>query len=204
MRKAAHALSLLLHPVWMPTAALALALALDPLLAMMIPERGRQMLLGMIFLMTAVFPITSTLLMLRSGTVSALAMPDRRERVAPYLVTLVYFAMAYYLLRRTPLHPAVLAIFTGILLSTLGLLLLGLRWKVSAHMAGIGGVVGMVIGLGLMHGASTSLVPVLFVLAGLLGSARMLVSDHTWGEVSSGMALGMCCTLGCLLFGVYF
>ncbi len=204
MRKAAHALSLALHPVWMPTVALALALALDPLLAMMIPERGRHMLLRMIFLMTAVVPITSTLLMLRSGAASALAMPRGQERTAPYVVTLVYFAMAYYLLRRTPLHPAVLALFTGILLSTVGLLLLGIRWKVSAHMAGIGGVVGMVIGQGMLHGSSTALVPVLFVLAGVLGSARLLVTNHTWGEVATGMALGLASTLGCLLFGVYF
>ena len=204
MRKAAHALSLLLHPVWMPTVALALALAMDPLLAMMLPERGRHLLLGMIFLMTTVFPITSALMMQRNGAVSELAMPDRKERFAPYTISLVYFAMAYYLLRRTPLHPAVFALFTGIVVSMAGLLLLNFRWKVSAHMAGIGGVIGMLIGLGVIHGMPAPMVPAFFVLAGLLGSARMVVTDHTWGEVASGMTLGMLSTLTCLLFGLYF
>lgn len=204
MRKAAHLLSLVLHPVWMPTVVLALAFGLDPLAAMMLPDRGRHLLLGMVFLMTAVFPITSMLMMRRSGAISELAMPLRQERFAPYVITLVYFCMTYYLLRRTPLHPAVLALFTGVLASTAGLLLLNLRWKVSAHMAGIGGAAGMLIGLGMVHGMPAPMLPAVFVLAGLLGSARMLVTDHTLGEIIAGMTLGLGCTLGCLLFGLYF
>lgn len=203
MRRAAHVLSVVLHPVWMPTVALVLLLRTDPMAGLMLPVPGQRLLLGMVFLMTAVFPATSMLMMRRSGAISALSMPFLRERWAPYAVTLVYFAMCYWLLRRTPVHPVVLAAFTGIMAS-LALLLVGLwRWKWSAHMAGLGGLAGLMIGLGPVHGVQAAWLPGLFVLAGVLGSARLSVTDHRLGEVVAGFLVGLCSVLGCLLFRLY-
>jgi hypothetical protein len=203
MHRAAHVLSVVLHPVWMPAAAMALLLRTDPMAGLMLPVPGQRLLLAMVFLMTAVFPATSMLMMRRSGAISALSMPLRRERVAPYAVTLVYFGMCYWLLRRTPVHPVVLAAFTGILASLVMLLLALWRWKWSAHMAGLGGVAGLMIGLGPVHGVQVAWLPGLFVLAGVLGSARLLVTDHRVGEVVTGFGVGLCSVLSCLLFRLY-
>ena len=46
-------------------------------------------------------------------------MPTRQERIAPFVMTLVYYGMAYYLLRQTPLHPAMHATFVGALAALL-------------------------------------------------------------------------------------
>ena len=204
MQKAAHVLSLLLHPVWMPTLALVLAFRIDPHLTFTISTEGQRVVLGMVFVMTALFPIASMLMLWRSGLISELAMPRRSERIMPYLLTLVYFGMAYYLLRRTPNSSATLSLFTGICLALAANLLLTLRWKVSLHMTGIGGLIGMVLGLMVVHGVRTPWLPVLLLLAGALGTARLLVTDHTPAQVYLGAVIGMAATFGCILFGVYY
>lgn len=204
MQKAAHVLSLLLHPVWMPTLALFLAFRIDPHLTFTFSAEGQRVILGMVFIMTALFPIASMIMLWRSGLVSELAMPRRSERIMPYLLTLVYFGMAYYLLRRTPNSSTTLSLFTGMFVALAADLLITWRWKVSLHMTGIGGLIGMVTGLMLVHGVSTPLFPVLLLVAGALGTARLLVTDHTPAQVYAGAAIGMAATFGCIVFGVYY
>ena len=204
MHKAAHTLSLLLHPVWMPTLALIIAFSIDPHLTFAFSYKGQWVIIGMVFIMTALFPVSSMFMLWRSGVVSELAMPRRSERIVPYILTLIYFCMAYYLLRRTPNHPFTLALFSGIILSLTADLLITLRWKVSIHMTGIGGIIGMVLGLMLIHGARAPFLPLLLVLAGALGTARLLVSDHTPAQIYVGAVIGLAGTFCCLAFGIYY
>lgn len=204
MRKAAHVLSLLLHPVWMPTFALLTAFHTDPHLTFALTGRGQWIIIGMIFVMTALFPASSMFMLWRSGAVSELAMPKRQERVVPLLLTLIYFCMAYYLLRRTPNSPVTLALFSGIIIALVAVLLINLRWKVSLHATGIGGLVGMCIGLWILHGAQTWYLPWLFLLTGALGTARLLVTDHTPAQIYAGAAIGAMATFGCIAFGIYY
>jgi hypothetical protein len=205
MRKAAHVLSLLLHPVWMPTLAILIAFWADPHLTIGFTAKGRWIIVGMVFIMTALFPIISTLMVWRTGAVSELAMPMRRERILPFVLSLVYFGMAYYLLRRTPNHPVTLALFTGCVSALVATLLVTLGWKISAHMVGIGGLVGMLLGLMLVHGAQApALLGLLFVVSGALGTARLLVTDHSPAQIYAGGALGMFCTFFCVVLGLYF
>lgn len=204
MRKAAHVLSVVLHPVWMPTLALVVAFAIDPHLTFALSPQGQWIIIGMVFIMTALFPVSSMFMLWRSGLVGELAMPRRSERILPCALTLVYFCMAYYLLRRTPNSPATLAFFSGIILALVANLLITLRWKVSLHMTGIGGLVGVVLGLVWVHGATPRLLPLLFLLAGALGSARLLVTDHTPAQVYAGVLVGAACTFLCPVLGLYY
>ncbi len=196
---AARWLSVLLHPLFMPVITLWLAFRFDPHLAFFLPEEARWIILGMVALMTIAFPITSALLLLRAGLISSLHMPGRMERIAPYVMTMVYFAMTWYLLRRSGLHPAVQGLIIGALVALALTTLITLRWKISAHMVGIGGAIGALAGLAALH-ALPMLPPiaVLIVLAGALASARLLSSDHTPAQVYSGTLLGGTCTYVCV------
>ena len=204
MHRAAHLLSLLLHPVWMPTLALIIAFGIDPHLTFAFSPQGQWIIIGMVFIMTALFPVSSMFMLSRSGAISAISMPVREERTLHLLLTLIYFCMAYYLLRKTPNHPATLALFTSIIMSIAAALLINLRWKISLHMVGVGGLVGMSLGLWLLHGAQTGYLPWLFLLAGALGTARLLVTDHTPAQIYAGAALGAVATFTCMAFGIYY
>jgi hypothetical protein len=184
-------LSYLLHPLLMPTITLWLALRIDPHLAYFIAPQDQWKVLMMVALMTIGFPLASALLLMRAGLVSSLEMPTRRERIAPYGMSLMYYGMTAYLLARTPLHPMALALFIGAALALLLTTLITLRWKISAHMVGIGGLVGALVALSTGHGVQAfALICAAVVAAGALGTARLLSSDHSPAQVYAGAALG--------------
>lgn len=201
MRTLSRGLSIVLHPLLLPVYTVALLLHADPRMGWFLSDELRWMLLGMVALMTVAFPLTSTLLMMRSGLVSRLDMPTARERIAPYTITLLYYGFTWYLLTEFPLHPAIGRFFIGTFMALLFTLLITLRWKISAHMVGIGGLLGTLVALGWYT------VPFLFpwvvaiiMLCGLLGTARLLSGQHTHAQVYAGGALGFACLFAALLW----
>lgn len=188
----AQFLSIVLHPLFMPVYTLAFVLWADPYLYL--EPQSRLILLAMVTLMTVAFPITSALLLVRSGMLSGLRMPGRRERIAPYCMTLVYYGMTGFLLARTGLHHAVLSLMIGAALALLLTTLITLRWKISAHMTGVGGAVGALFALDSSHGLQFAVpLAIALLLAGALGTARLLTSDHTPAQVHAGFAVGAVC-----------
>ena len=103
MRAVAKFLSVLLHPLFMPLYLVMLIFQIDPHVAFFLAPEHRWIIFGMVALMTIAFPLTSTVLLLRTGIISSLQMPERGERIPPYLLTLIYYGMMWYLLQRTPL-----------------------------------------------------------------------------------------------------
>lgn len=196
MRPVARFLSIVLHPLLMPTLVFWLALRMDPHLAYFMSDEQRWITLGMVALMTIGFPLTSMLLLMRTGMLTDLTMPTRQERIAPYAMTLAYYGMAWYLLGRSPLHPAAVALATGAFLALFATLVITLRWKISAHMVGIGGALGAMIGLQSAHGLSLFVpIAVLIVMIGALGTARLIDGDHSPAQIYAGALLGALCTL---------
>lgn len=204
MRAVAKALSVVLHPVWMPTAIVVLAFSLHPYLALRFIGDGRiGVLYTMVFVMTAVFPLLSVWMFKRGGMVRDWTMPLREERTLVYAITLMYCGMCYWLLRRTAGHPMVLSLFLGGCVVLAAVLLINLRWKISAHMAGICGLLGALLALMLLQGVQAPLLfAALVALAGALGTARLLITDHTPTQVYAGALLGLVGVLGCALFGL--
>ncbi len=196
----ARILSHVLHPLLMPFYSVWALLVLDPHVGYFLQPHGRLLLPGMVAVMTIVFPVLSVLMMMRTGLVSSLELPRREERMAPYLMTLLYGGMTLYLLFRTPLHPIAYALFTGILCAIAISASITPWWKISAHMVGIGGFVGMLFGLWFVHGLDL-FAPIVaaILLAGALATSRLLTSDHTHAQTLVGAAVGVLCTFGAMV-----
>jgi hypothetical protein len=204
MRLVARWISIALHPLFMPLYTLLLAFALDfhlpffmaPRLLVLpwfgeVIVRDQHLLFGLVFVMTVLFPLTSAVFLQRGGLVNDLMMTTRRERIPTYLLSLFYYGMTYWLLRRTDQHESVFAMFTGAMLVLVLVTAITFRWRISIHMAGIGGLVGALTGLFALHGSfSISVIAAVIIVAGLLGSARMADSDHTPAQLGAGAGLG--------------
>ena len=204
MRPFSRFLAIAMHPVFMPTLSVWLLFQLDPHITYFLRPEQRWVALAMVAVMTAAFPITSMLMLLRARVIASLEMERREERIAPYGLTLIYYGMAWYLLQRTPLHPAVPAMMAGAFLALFLTALITLRWKISAHMVGIGGLIGAVGGVYYLHDTEV-LVTLSFaiVAAGALGTARLIGSDHTLGQVLSGALLGFSCVHATVILAVW-
>jgi len=188
----------------MPTLTIVLCFSIDPYMSYGYTEEWLLVVYGMVFVTTVLFPLTSIFLMRRTGLVSDMRMPTREERIPAYLSTLVYYGMCYYLLRTWLDNPVTLGIFFGATLGLLLVLIITLRWKISAHMAGIGGLIGAMLAVMFTDECEAPLLLIgLFLLAGALGTARLVVSDHTPAQVYAGALLGCGCVYGCVVWGLF-
>ena len=89
---------------------------------------------------------------------------------------------------------------TGIIQSSLVVLVIciivNLKWKLSEHMAGMGGIVGGLVSFSALFSYNPVWWLCLFILvAGILGSARIILQHHTLGEVLAGFTVGFACSL---------
>lgn len=81
------------------------------------------------------------------------------------------------------------------------------KWKISAHTTAAGGLCGLVTWIALSNGGdalSMTVLSLVILLAGSIGTARLILNRHTLAQVIAGFALGCLCTLGLLfVFGYY-
>lgn len=203
MLTASRWISVLLHPILMPVCVLALIMYADPHVAYFMPNAQTSILLAMVSILTVAFPLVSMLLLLRSKVITDLQLPSREERIIPFTMMLIYYGMTYFVLRQTHLHPVALSVFLGILISMALTILITLKWKISIHMVGIGGAIGAASGVSAIH--ALPLLPVialLIVLAGVIGTARLIAGGHSHAQVYAGAFLGWLATYSCVVLGV--
>jgi membrane-associated phospholipid phosphatase len=80
-------------------------------------------------------------------------------------------------------------------------MIISLRWKISNHMASIGGLTGALIALSLRLEINTSyILALVFLFAGLIGTARLILKKHNPLQIYAGYALGFFVMFFILMF----
>ena len=193
MRLFCNVLSALFHPLLMVTYSITLALT-GTFLALY-PLRMKLFIWGSTFLSTAVLPGLFIYLLIRCGAASDLELSKRRERALPYLIVILSVALCLYFLFRMMMPFWLIAILIGICVALLLALCINFVWKISAHMIGIGGLMGGLMGVARIHLVNPyqTFIAVLLI-AGLLGTSRIFLKRHTPMQVYAGFSLGFMCT----------
>lgn len=183
--------SYLLHPLVMPTLGMWLILNTNTYLATT-PSTLKHLLLLFVAITTLFFPAIGTFIMYRTGYISTLEIDARNERKAPYLYTLLFYAMGYYYIHyHFPVSPLIKNMMLGVVLAVLFTFLINLRWKISAHMTGIGGLTGALVALAFVFESNLhASIALAFLLSGLLGSFRIYLGAHSHSQVYAGFMLG--------------
>lgn len=74
--------------------------------------------------------------------------------------------------------------------------IVNLKWKLSEHMAGAGAIIGGLVAFSALFGYNPiSWLCIFILIAGVLGTARIILQHHTLGEVMGGFAVGLICSL---------
>lgn len=131
---------------------------------------------------------------------------DRKERLWPFIFALVcYIAATYYLYSRVHAPMWMVMFCAGGALTVLVSAVVNMWWKISAHMAGMAGIVALIYNMHVQITEAFNLLWVMIVavsLCGILGSARIILARHTLGQVIAGVINGfLCVTLLMQLFG---
>ncbi len=148
-------------------------------------------ILGMLFTSTILIPVTALLFLLKSGTIKSIKIEDQKERNWPLLLTAFIYFSSFYILRNKSI-PVFIQLF--VLGATLGILIslgVNLKWKISLHMIGIGGLCGAIaIAMLLLRAENPVLLVSLFLIAGLLGTARLYLEAHSPAQIFAGFLIG--------------
>ncbi|MCC7301806.1 MAG: hypothetical protein IT233_04100 [Bacteroidia bacterium] len=182
-----RAISFILHPLLMPTYGAFFLLRHD----LFISEELRGMILFYVFFFSFLLPVLNILFLWYRKAISSLYLHDRKERVLPYVATLVVYLVSWYMIRAQLPAPSLSAAMLGASMAVAVTLMANFFYKVSAHMVGIGGLTGAIFFLSISQGYAT--IPEmagLFIAAGVLAGARLHQEAHSPFEIWTGYLLG--------------
>lgn len=157
--------------------------------------------LMMIFLVTFILPAINIVLFKIFGTVSSLAMEDRRDRIVPFsFISLLYLLMTYlfYVKFKIALTDNIMKLLIIMDALVIAATLVTLFYKVSVHSMGICGLLGILIPLNKVSEDGRLLYPTIavIVIAGVVLSSRLQLNAHTSREVMVGGMLGFAIGFG--------
>jgi hypothetical protein len=185
-----------LHPLLMPTILflLLLFIAPIPLGAEPLELLMKLAVVGFVFIYTFVLPAYFVYLMKRWGLISSLKLENLKDRRLPYFVTsIIYTALGYFLYSKNSMLFPCGYILWSIAAVILCLGIISLWWQISAHAAGVGGMIGALAGILGQLGEQNLFFPLLFmvILSGYVISARLALNAHTPAQVGAGFLLGL-------------
>lgn len=136
------------------------------------------------FVMGVLAPVFYVLWLVKSGRVSDFHLPNRRERVRPFLASLLCGIGAIALIVYLNAPSAFVGPLLALLLQTAVLFTITLAWQISIHTATVAGLVTFaVLALGPLAWLSSLLVP-------LVAWARVYLGRHTIPQTLAGIAVG--------------
>ncbi len=190
MKSISTFISTVFQPLLMPTYGVML-LFLYTYFGVVFHDRFWQIVLP-VFLFSFVIPGVLIYLLLRLKLISDLSLKVRKERFLPYLITLFSYSAMIIFYYRIQMPSWFLMMMAGSIAIMIIAILITLVWKISAHMFGVGGMVGGVMSVCYYVENSNPywLFIGLFILAGFVGTSRLILKRHTISQVIAGFILG--------------
>jgi membrane-associated phospholipid phosphatase len=119
-------------------------------------------------------------------------MDKHTDRIVPLAFTSVYYYLGYFLIGKIYIYPVFKVFLIASVLVIIALLLISFKWKISNHLAAIGGFTGTIIALSYRMGMNPVMIIIsTIIVAGLVGSARIYLEKHSLPQVLAGFALGL-------------
>lgn len=209
MHKLLHILaknySILLHPLLMPTYGMGLYCVaislLHPELSIMYSIVA---ILGTMVL-TLIIPASIILYLWKTKRITSLHIDNPQQRTAPYIYTIMAYGFWAYLVGKILHLPSfMLLVALGAIFALIIVTIVNLWWKISAHLTGIGGLLGGICSFALYYAQFP--IGLMLVVTGIslfLMYARLYLDAHTPLQVVCGFLLGLLSTFIPNLIAIY-
>jgi len=191
MRTFSRFLSLVFHPLLFTTYLVILLSIFLPRF-LLIPSNAIWKFAGFVAVITFVFPVANMIMLKAFGTISSLEMESRRERIVPFLMITIFYAvvcgMFFYKVSVNLNFNKMMMIVTAM---TAVATIVTFFFKISVHSLAMGGAIGIIMPLNkVADGELLYPVVAMIFLTGVVMSARLYLQAHTVREVGYGAAVG--------------
>lgn len=191
---AARIMSMLFTPFYLPLVGL-VALFLFSYMSLL-PLAYKLPMLLTVYISTILMPSLLIHLYRRFQGWTSKELGRKERRIVPYLISILCYFGCFFLMEYRNTPRVISIILVAALVIQMVCALINVWWKISTHTAGIGGLAGGLV----VYSIAFSFNPIwwlafVILLAGMVGTARMILRQHTLAQVVTGFLVGVVCAL---------
>ncbi|MCI5056066.1 MAG: hypothetical protein MRY83_08160 [Flavobacteriales bacterium] len=175
----------------MPTYGILIIFNLDTYLNYRTDFTSKLLIALPVFINTFLIPSIMIVILYLLKIVKSLKLEDSQDRFFPYTIAVSAYFATYYILSQYQMPQIITSfiVYSGI--TIIVTLLINLKWKISAHMIGIGGLLGaMFVVSDFLNVQVVNWFCLITLVAGLIGYSRLNLKAHTTNQVGFGFILG--------------
>lgn len=147
-------------------------------------------------LFTIMLPLTLIRIYCRHKGWSMTELKERKKRLVPFIFCILSYLLGYYILSSNHMPYTITCIIIASIVIQVICAIIHRWWHISVYCAAIGGVLGAIIAFSRVFVFNPVWWMCLIILiAGLVGTSRMVLKKHTLGQVVAGFLLGVACTI---------
>lgn len=192
-RAFAHLVSVLFHPLFIPSYITAFLLFLHPFAFAGDSLLYKQIKLASVFVSTAFFPAFTVFLLKQLGFASSIRLRTQKERIIPIVASMIFYFWIFYVAKNQGDNPVeLIQMLCAGFVSTIIALTANNFMKISLH----GIAMGILCGF-FLHQAWTSTIPmglpliIAVLVAGMVCTARLILGEHNYRELIAGLLTGL-------------
>jgi membrane-associated phospholipid phosphatase len=195
---AARVVSMVFTPFYLPILGLAAMFFLSYLSQYLLSYKFQ--VLAIVYFFTILLPTLLIHLYRHYHGWSLIELGSRERRIVPYVISILSYFICVYLLEQMHTPYFMRSIVVCALIIQIVCALVNVWWKISTHTAAIGGVAGaLFIFSEVFCFNPTWWFCLVLILAGILGSSRMILRQHTLSQVVVGFLVGFFCAIFAIL-----
>ncbi len=196
----AKVLSVLFTPFYLPILGLLILFIFSYL--SLLPCTYKLFLLLMFYLFTVFLPTALIRFYRRYQGWTLIELGSRERRAIPYVISIFSYLLCYYIMAATHVPHFMGSILIAALVIQVACAIINLFIKISTHTAAIGGVTGALLAFSVIFSFNPVWwLCIVLLLAGMVGTSRMILRQHSLRQVVLGFLAGVACSfVSVLLF----
>ena len=187
---ASRVVSMVFTPFYLPTLGL-LALFSFSYLSLL-PFQYKAIVIALVYFFTILLPTLLIHVYRRHQHWNLIELGQRERRMVPYVLSILCYFTCVYIMRSLHIPHFMSSIVVAALCIQIICAIVNGWWKISTHTAAIGGVVGALVAFAAIFGFNPlPWLCITIIIAGILGTSRMILRQHSLSEVVSGFLVGV-------------
>ena len=185
-------ISFVFHPLLMPSYALIAMFNSNTHYSYM-PFEAQRLLYILIFSTTFLMPVGFIPFLINLRLVSDYGLEKSKERIIPLAITAISYSFSYYIIAGLPVSTLgfIETMILGSLILIVITLIITIKWKISAHLIGIGGLMASMFFYAVYFAGNLYIILMLIgIVSGLIGFARLNLQVHSPAQVYAGFITG--------------
>ncbi|MCK4663428.1 MAG: hypothetical protein KAT68_11220 [Bacteroidales bacterium] len=187
----ANIASYFFHPLLIPTFGLIIIFNSGTYLSCMSFE-GQRAIYFIVFITTFILPLSVIPFFIYLNVIKNIFIDNNKERIIPLVVTFIFYMFSYYILNNIDVPKVIQIFILSAAITILIATIITYFWKISTHMIGVGGLIGVVLIITFRLMVNVDIITILLILiAGFVGTSRLYLKAHNSAQVYTGFALGL-------------